>query len=309
MIKKKNELDFSNKKYSILIAGVPGIGKTTLALSSPKPLLIDLDNGVDRVKSKHRTDTLIASSYEELLNDLTTSDLTQYETLVIDTGGKLLEMIKPYIINKEPKNAKTDGSLSLQGYGSLKKEFASFNAKLKSLNKNIIYVFHASEVSLENDLTGLRIRMEGKSRDEVWDDIDVGGFIEIKGKKRTISFNNCERFYAKGTQGVNGVYEIPDLETNANVFITNLIATMHEEEQKEQQESMKYNSIMIKGLRTIELCRTLEDLNNAIVELGKLPKVNTSSVELFNTLNEKAKKLGYKYDKDTKTFNNTDTLK
>lgn len=309
MIKKRNELDFSNKKYAMIIAGVPGIGKTTLGLSSPRPLLIDLDNGIDRVQAKYRKDILVASSYQELLNDLTSEDLSSYETLVIDTGGKLLEMIKPYIISKDPKNAKTDGSLSLQGYGSLKKEFNNFNNKIKSLNKNIIYVFHASEVSLENDLTGLRIRMEGKSRDEVWDDIDIGGFIEIKGKKRTISFNNCERFYAKGTQGVSGVYELPDLETSPNDFVSKLFDMMHDSEKKEEQETEQYTTIIENGKTIINNCKTLQDLNNAIIELSKLPKVNTTSIELFNSLNNKAKEMGYKYDKDRKTFDNADTTK
>ena len=70
MIKKATELDFSNKKFVIIVAGVPGIGKTTLGLSAPKPLLIDLDNGVDRVEACYRKDTLLASTYEELLDDL-----------------------------------------------------------------------------------------------------------------------------------------------------------------------------------------------------------------------------------------------
>ena len=56
MIKKPNELNFNNKKISMIIAGVAGIGKTTLALSSPKPLLIDLDKGISRVEAKYRCD-------------------------------------------------------------------------------------------------------------------------------------------------------------------------------------------------------------------------------------------------------------
>ena len=42
MIKKPNEVVTSKKKIRFLLAGFPGIGKTTLALSAPKPLLIDV---------------------------------------------------------------------------------------------------------------------------------------------------------------------------------------------------------------------------------------------------------------------------
>ena len=39
-------------KFRVLIAGYPGIGKTTLGLSAPKPLLIDVDFGINRVIGK-----------------------------------------------------------------------------------------------------------------------------------------------------------------------------------------------------------------------------------------------------------------
>ncbi len=41
-------------------------------------------------------------------------DLSAYETIVIDTGSKLFEFMKPSIIRESPKNGKNDGSLSLQ---------------------------------------------------------------------------------------------------------------------------------------------------------------------------------------------------
>ena len=48
LIKKPNELTVKNA-LSALIYGQPGMGKTTLALSSPQPLLLDFDGGVHRV--------------------------------------------------------------------------------------------------------------------------------------------------------------------------------------------------------------------------------------------------------------------
>lgn len=58
LIKKPNELTVKNA-LSALIYGQPGMGKTTLALSSPQPLLLDFDGGVHRVNHdppcRHRT--------------------------------------------------------------------------------------------------------------------------------------------------------------------------------------------------------------------------------------------------------------
>ena len=49
MIVKPETMTFAGKKVRILIAGFPGIGKTTLALSAPKPLYIDVDLSAERI--------------------------------------------------------------------------------------------------------------------------------------------------------------------------------------------------------------------------------------------------------------------
>lgn len=302
MIKKPNELNFSNKKFAVIIAGVPGIGKTTLALSAPKPLLIDLDKGVSRVVARYRTDTAEVDTYEELCNDLQNSDLSSYETIVIDTGGKLLEMLKPVVIKEDAKNGKRDGNLSLQGYGAIKRKFAQFVAFIKGLGKHLIFVFHATEVSLADDITGLRIRMEGSSKDEIWDDIDIGGFVEMIGNKRTIGFSNCSRYYAKGTHGISGVYDIPTLDNGSkNDFLSQLFKTIQAELNNENLEASKYNEVM-KLVDDIKKCQELEDLNKMFDAIKNTEHHLTSKEELWFALTEQAKSLGFTYNKEKKSF-------
>ena len=302
MIRKPSEMNFENKKFAMIISGVAGIGKTTLALSSPKPLFIDLDKGISRVEARFRTDTDEVESFEELKQDLTTTDLSSYETIVIDTGGKLLEMLKKVVIKEDSKNGKRDGNLSLQGYGAIKKKFREFIEFVKSLNKHLIIVFHASEVQLENDLTGLRIRMEGSSRDEVWDDIDIGGFVEMRGKNRTIGFSNCERYYAKGTHSVRGIYEIPYLDNSTkNTFVSDLFKKMKEDLNEEIVLFNKYKGVMtLKSV--IECSSSLNELNEAYERVKNSEHALTSKDELWFALNNRAKELGVKYDKEKGLF-------
>ena len=66
-IKKPEQLDFSNKNFTMIISGSPGIGKTTLALSAPDPILFDLDRGISRVRAEHRKPASEADTYEEML--------------------------------------------------------------------------------------------------------------------------------------------------------------------------------------------------------------------------------------------------
>ena len=304
MIVKPSEMKFEGKKLFIIVAGVPGIGKTTLALSAPKPLLIDLDKGVDRVETRYRTDTDVVSSYEELRSDLEKADLSPYETIVIDTGGKLLEMLKPVVIARDPKNAQTNGELSLKGYGAVKKMFNEFVTFVKSLNKHLVMVFHATEVA-DGETTKLRIRMEGKSRDEVWDSVDIGGFMEMRGNKRTIGFSNCDRYYAKGTHGIHGVYDIPTLANgNNNTFLTDLIDKVLNDLTSENKEFTEYQELMRTLLPHIANADNARLLNKAYDEVKKANHKLTSKNELWNALNERAKALGLEYDKDRNVFDN-----
>lgn len=301
MIQKVNELNFESKKIAMIIAGVPGIGKTTLALSSPKPLLVDLDDGLDRVEASFRKDRIVCKDYDELMNDLNT-DLSDYETIVIDTGGKLLNFLKPVVIKQDAKNGQRNGELSLKGYGAVKKLFSNFVNFVKGKNKNLIMIFHASEVNLSNDVVGLRIRIEGSSKDEVWDDMDLGGFVEMIGNERHISFSNNDRFYAKGTHGITGSWKIPTLKVGSeNNFIANLFAAYNNNLKQETEQYNAYLKVM-EYKSTIDQLSTLESVKNAFKHIQEIEHILSSKTELWFALTEKAKSLGFKYDKTTNNF-------
>ena len=76
LIKKANELTIQTK-IKALIYGQAGTGKTTLALSAPKPLLFDFDNGVHRVNFAHLQDvaTVQIRSYQDFLDVLNNENL------------------------------------------------------------------------------------------------------------------------------------------------------------------------------------------------------------------------------------------
>lgn len=52
LIRKASELSIPNT-IKMMIYGQAGMGKSTLALSTPKPLLLDFDNGVKRINMSH----------------------------------------------------------------------------------------------------------------------------------------------------------------------------------------------------------------------------------------------------------------
>jgi GTPase SAR1 family protein len=311
---KPNQLDFSKKKIRMIIAGLPGVGKTTLAESSPKPILLDIDKGIDRIFASHRGDVSLVENYQELLKDLTEANLSEYETIVIDTGGKLIELMKQEPdVQKYSKN----GSLEFKGWGLVSTMFNDFNTLLDKLDKNIVWNFHAKE-GKEGDTLILRLRAEGSSKDFVWDCVDLGGFIEMKGKRRTISFSPCEKFYAKGTHGIVGSYELPDLTASSeNKFLTVLFDRVRENlieenrgaieyqkelENKEIETQKKYNEIYELESAHIEACENEVDANMVFSELSIVVDVLTIKKDLWILLKDKAESLNLVFDKKNKEF-------
>ena len=307
MIKKANTVPTEDKKIRILIAGYPGIGKSTLALSAPKPLHIDIDHGIDRIEPRYRADYIQPKTYDEVLEDLVPENLTDYDTLVFDTGGKLISLMSLWAIKKDPKYGQRDGSLSLKGYGFVGKEFTRLmDYCFYELKKHIVMVFHAIE-DKDGDQTKLRIKVEGQTKNNVWETQDLGGFVEMVGNDRTIGFSNCEKYFAKGTRGVSGVMRIPALgPTTPNDFLTKLFEQYNAKSAEEmaQQEAQKkvYDEAMEAVNAMVLNVTNAETANAAMPYFKEIKHALTSERESALVWNARIKELDLFYDKVLKQY-------
>ena len=307
MIKKANSAPTEGKKIRILIAGYPGIGKSTLALSAPRPLHIDIDHGIDRIEPRYRADYIQPKTYDEVLEDLVPENLGDYDTLVFDTGGKLISLMSLWAIKKDPKYGQKDGSLSLKGYGFVGKEFTRLmDYCFYTLNKHIVMVFHAVEEK-DGENTRLRIKVEGQTKNNVWETQDLGGFVEMIGNDRTIGFSNCEKYFAKGTRGIGGVMRIPALtENSANDFLTKLFeqynAKSAEEIARQEAQKKVYEEAVETVTALVQTVTNAESANAAIPIYKSVTHALTSERECALMWNDKIKELGLFYDKVLKCY-------
>lgn len=321
MIVKPESMTFADKKIRMLIAGFPGIGKTTLALSAPKPLYIDVDLSAERINREVlnlAAGVTQPRDYDELRHDLgigasdmelmtVRQELAEFETIVIDTGGKLLTIMGQYGRSIEPKYGQRDGSLSLKGYGWLGKEFQRFlDHCIYQLDKHIVIIFHTVEEK-DGDDTKLRIKAEGSSRNSVWEVMDLGGFMEMRGNQRTIGFSNCERYFAKGTRGVSGVYTIPELRPGVpNDFLTRLFeqynaASAHEAEKAAADKAVYEDAISL-AVSILEGVVDADSANKAVSSFAAIPHALTSKKETDELWRNHIKSLGLFYDKVLKAY-------
>ena len=307
MIRKPTDIQSGEKRIRLLIAGYPGIGKSTVALSCKNPLHIDCDFGIDRIEPRYRKPYIQPKSYDEILTDLTPENLKDFDSLVFDTGGKLVTLISQWAMKKDPKYGQRDGSLSLKGYGAVGKEFQRLmDYCFYELKKHIVMVFHAVEEK-DGDNTRLRIKVEGQTKNNVWEPMDLGGFMEMHGNERTIGFSNCERYFAKGTRGIQGTYAIPTLTDGMpNDFLEKLFAEYNascEREMAEMEEMReRYEAVMREGREIIAGIHDAQSANALLPKMSALTHALTSEAELRHEWGARCRELGLSWDKASRSY-------
>jgi len=301
MIKQAQELSAIGKKFSMIIYGEPGIGKSTIALSAPNPVLCDFDRGVFRVKAEHRTTTIEVSEYDEFLADLESPEVQKCETLIIDTAGSMVSMM--YAKYDKALNTKDPRKV----YGAIKSEFSRLTGQIRdAMNKNVIYIFHSAEEQ-KNDKTVVRLLCEGSAKNIVWAPCDFGGFMYRKKGERYINFTSSDEAFAKGCHGIHDEWRIPTLAAgDKNDYITGLFnharANIEAEDSANTAAVTQYNEAIAAGKKIIDTVKDIETANAALGQLRALEHASTSQKELSTQLANKAKKLGLFFDRVLKAY-------
>lgn len=305
MIVKPENMTFDDKKFSMILYGSPGVGKTTLALSAPDPVLIDFDRGMSRVKAQHRKPAIFCNTYEDVLKDLESPDMKEFQTVVVDTGGSFVTYLQDWAMRANPSvNRQKNGALSLKGFGAVKQEFVRFTNYVKdTLNKNLIYVFHSQEQSDKDGNSQQRLMCEGAARNIVWTPCDFGGYVQMIGEKRVVCFTPEQEFFAKGCHGIKGHIVVPELTASEpNDFITKLFDIAKEniaEEAKAFEPVKQQYELVMKTVRDmVNAVVDIDTANKAAVDIPALSHALTSKKEASALLKEKTDSLGLKYTRE-----------
>lgn len=304
MIVKPENMDFSGKNIIMIISGAPGTGKTTLALSAPGVLLIDADEGMARVNPSHRKDSSICKTYEDLLADIKAAE-GRYQTIAIDTGGALIEMMKDWAMRTEPTANKKNGGFSLQGYGVIKSEFLRMSADLRR-KFNVIFLFHTTREK-NGDEDFFEIVVEGSTRSLVYQPADLAAYLHMVNGERYLGFTPTMNYNAKSAYGIKGLVKVPDLKDgDPNDFLTRLFAQVkanlsaESASLKPQQEA--YERAMADGQALLD---GIDAPEKALAALNSIRAINhalTSKAELEAAFKARVKENGWEYDKASKQY-------
>jgi hypothetical protein len=155
----------------IVISGVEGVGKTTLACNAPRPLLIPLEAGYSGLVV-HKVPQLeyfehVMMLLDEIIEKVKTGQFI-YQTLVFDSITALERLIHQAVLQTDPtyvkganKKAVTMES-ALGGYGKAytfaNEKFEEFLAKCEQLTQhggiNIVFTAHVFAAKIVDPLSG-----------------------------------------------------------------------------------------------------------------------------------------------------------
>jgi hypothetical protein len=138
-------------------------GKTLLALSAPKPLLIDIEGGARVYAAKYDFDVIEARSYarvKKVLEDIRDGVIKGYGTVILDSMTRILNNTRDVQMEalkaKATKYGKTyDESLGLgmQGNAAVNRKMKTLSEIIEQLPINAIVIAHQSDI-LEEDGKG-----------------------------------------------------------------------------------------------------------------------------------------------------------
>lgn len=328
-IKQPSEIQ-EKKNLVMLVYGSPGDGKTTLAISAPKPVLLDMDGGVGRTLAAHRCPVVQGLNGKPLpwaadpankvngedepsvLGALAEIRSLPFETIVVDTVGKLLDAMSDTIMRTNPAMRQRDGSLSLKGYGARKRMFKDFVSQCLAMGKNVVFIAHAQESKVGDDIKVSPI-IGGSSETDLMTEIDLAGYLTNIGGKRLLFWGNdgsglAKQFTAKNTCFLPNVMEIPvvaDAYGNIlapNNFLCTVIDHYNENQEKKEELNAQYAKLIAEGKKTIALAENAKQLNKTLEALAEVVVIYDSKLVLGRALNERAKELGCKYDKEKKAY-------
>lgn len=281
----------------VFIYGDPGVWKTSLAFTAKNPILFDFDKGAYR--AANRKDTVQITKWSEVAT-INANDLEGYDTIIIDTAGRVLDMISDQLKTDAKNIRRGSNELSMQGYGKLGSMFTNWLKSLRNMGKDIVILAHAAE-DKDGDNIIKRPDMVGGSKKEVYKVADMMGYMTVvqgmQGAERVLAFAPSPNYLAKDSGQIGNV-TVTHMVYSPNQ-LADIIQATKDHINSLSAEQVKYQQDLDEvraKLMEVETVDALNDIKDSIDE--KHPFVKQMKAEVWQT----GQRLGFSYNRDDNKF-------
>lgn len=197
----------------MMVYGQGGVGKTTFGATAPNPILMDCENGAKYFGLRGiKLDVALIESWKDVEDFFREIAKSEYETVIIDPIGELMEKLKAHMIaSKDAKLVMRDGTPTMAGWGWMKDKMRAFVKAVRDLNKHMIIIAHVTEKGDEDRIVKRPLVMT-KLSEELVNMVDIVGFFTTitdgDEEKRIIRIQPSDKYEAKDRTGqLGGIIE------------------------------------------------------------------------------------------------------
>lgn len=184
----------ADKPVIATVLGDAGLGKTSLAATFPKPIVIRAEDGLQSIPVDQRPDALpVISSVEALWSQLTAliKEDHDYKTVIIDSVTALERLFIQDVIENDPKNPKGINQ-ALGGYGNGTAAVAAQHERVRKAcgilrdkkGMHVVFIAHAEVETIQppddEDYSRYSLRLGKKSVAPYTDDVDLVAFVKLQ---------------------------------------------------------------------------------------------------------------------------------
>lgn len=184
----------TDRPVIVTICGDSGVGKTSLAATFPKPIVIRAEDGLQAIPAASRPDAFpLLGNPDELWDQLKAliNEPHDYQTLVVDSVTALERMFIASVIEADPKKPKGIQQAH-GGYGAGRDAVSAMHARVRKAagiladkrNMHTVFVAHADTARIEppdsDAYMRYTLRLHEKSMPAYVDDVDVVGFLKLE---------------------------------------------------------------------------------------------------------------------------------
>ncbi len=279
------------KNLCVTIYSQPGLGKTSLAFTASRPLLLDFDKGAHRAVD--RKDVVQVEDWRDVAG-ITAADIADYDTIIIDTVGKALDSLSSDIIRSNSKLS-YGGALNQQGWGQLGVRFSAFLKMLRGFGKDVVLLSHMDEKP-DGDTIKERLKIQGGSKDLVLTDSDVIARISIYNKERHLIFSPTDTSFGKDPASIGGL-PIPEATTEAfGTCLTDIIGQIKDRLNALSETQVAHKAEVDWFKTKLPTMLSAEEINAV---LGRSKKAGRDVQKMVVA---RAKELGFDFDPDSRQY-------